>query len=191
MLIRRPVLDRITAGDVDLQFRRWIRPTVKTGGTLRTAVGMLDIVSVDRTTMRSLTAEDARRAGYATKLELLEHMRAKTEGSVYRIQIRPGGIDPLIDLRNRSMLSPGEIAEISARLAKLDASGAWTTGYLRLLAANPHIRAQDLADSIGIDKPTFKGNVRKLKVLGLTISHSPGYELSPRGTTYLSAINGW
>jgi hypothetical protein len=112
---------------------------------------------------------------------------------VYRIQIRPGGIDPLIDLRNRSLLSPDDIEEISSRLSRLDAAGAhgpWTTPYLRLLAANPHVRAQDLADSIGIDKPTFKGNVRKLKMLGLTISHSPGYELSPRGVVYLSVING-
>ncbi len=193
MLIRRTILDRIATGEVDLQFRRWTRPTVKAGGTLRTAVGMLEIVSVDRTTLRSVTATEAHRAGYTTKLELIDHLRTRSEGHVYRIQLRPGGKDPLIDLRNCSELPPDTIANISSRLARLDAAsaiGPWTTRYLELLGAHPHVRAQDLAESIGLDKPTFKANVRKLKTLGLTISHSPGYELSPRGETYLSLIGG-
>jgi hypothetical protein len=32
----------------------------------------------------------------------------------------------------------------------------------------------------------MKVDIRKLKSLGLTISHDVGYELSPRGTAYLS-----
>jgi hypothetical protein len=42
---------------------------------------------------------------------------------------------------------------------------------------------------VGIDKPTFKNDVRKLKTLGLTISHSPGYELSPRGRAVLAHLD--
>ena len=34
----------------------------------------------------------------------------------------------------------------------------------------------------------FKEHVRKLKGLGLTISHSPGYELSPRGVALYAAL---
>ena len=60
---------------------------------------------------------------------------------------------------------------------------------LGLLAANPRVRAQDLADSVGRDKASFKTDVRKLKALGLTISHSPGYELSPRGRALLDALD--
>jgi hypothetical protein len=46
-----------------------------------------------------------------------------------------------------------------------------------------------LADGIGLDKPAFKNNVRKLKGLGLTISHSPGYELSPRALALLAIFD--
>jgi Mn-dependent DtxR family transcriptional regulator len=57
-----------------------------------------------------------------------------------------------------------------------------------LLGENPHVRAQDLADGLGMEKAVFKNDVRKLKELGLTISHSPGYELSPRGKAVLSRL---
>lgn len=40
MLIRSRVLTEIAAGRVRLAFRRWRRPTVVAGGTLRTAVGV-------------------------------------------------------------------------------------------------------------------------------------------------------
>ena len=52
---------------------------------------------------------------------------------------------------------------------------------MRLIADRPHVRAPDLAASVGRETAPFKNDVRKLKALGLTISHSPGYELSPRG----------
>jgi hypothetical protein len=47
MLIRRAVLDRIAAGEITLAFRRWRRPTVRPGGQLHTAAGLLAIDSVD------------------------------------------------------------------------------------------------------------------------------------------------
>lgn len=59
---------------------------------------------------------------------------------------------------------------------------------LRLVADRPHVRAPDLAASLGRDTPSFKDDVRKLKALGLTISHSPGYELSPRGRALLDRL---
>ena len=49
--------------------------------------------------------------------------------------------------------------------------------------------ALEVAEGLGLDKPTFKNNVRKLKTLGLTISHSPGYEVSPRGQAYLDGLD--
>jgi hypothetical protein len=45
-----------------------------------------------------------------------------------------------------------------------------------------------LAASVGRDTLPFKDDVRKLKSLGLTISHSPGYELSPRGQALLRRL---
>ena len=35
------------------------------------------------------------------------------------------------------------------------------------------------------ETPPFKADVRKLKRLGLTVSHDTGYELSPRGRALL------
>ena len=58
---------------------------------------------------------------------------------------------------------------------------------MQMLAEHPHTRAPDLAESIGWETKPFKDNVRKLKSLGLTISFSPGYELSPRGRAVLAS----
>jgi hypothetical protein len=45
-----------------------------------------------------------------------------------------------------------------------------------------------LADYLGLDIPSFKPWVRKLKALGLTESLHPGYKLSPRGERVLEAL---
>ena len=46
MLLTRATLEAIAAGTVTLAFRRWRRPTVRTGGTLTTAIGVLSIDDV-------------------------------------------------------------------------------------------------------------------------------------------------
>ena len=45
MLFRLDELRRIGEGEITVAFRRWRRPTVKAGGTLRTKVGVLAIES--------------------------------------------------------------------------------------------------------------------------------------------------
>lgn len=192
MLLRRAVLDRVIAGEVDLAFRRWARPTVKTGGTLRTPAGLLRIERVVEVAIDDITPDDARRAGLELH-ELLEFLMAKTDGNVYRVEL--GGVvpDPRVSLRNDSELTTEDVETLRARLDRLDRfseNGPWTRRYLGLIAANPHVRAQDLADGLGVAKDVFKNDVRKLKDLGLTISHSPGYELSPRGRALLDRIGG-
>jgi DNA-binding Lrp family transcriptional regulator len=72
--------------------------------------------------------------------------------------------------------------EISRRLRRLDSAsshGAWTWQTLTLIATNPGVRAEDLADSVGLEKMPVKLDVRELKELGLTESLRIG--LSPRG----------
>lgn len=64
MLIRQEFLKGIQAGTVTLAFRRWHRPTVKAGGTLRTAVGVLGIDAVEPVNEQQVTEKDARLAGY-------------------------------------------------------------------------------------------------------------------------------
>ena len=191
MLFRQDVLRRIAEGDVTLAFRRWRRPTVKAGGTLRTRVGVLAIDSVEPVDEDQVTDADARRAGAADREALLAGLRA--EGRLYRVEFRLAGPDPRIALRERSDISPEERAEIDARLARLDAAsrhGPWTAAVLELIAEQPATRAPDLAASLGRETAPFKADVRKLKELGLTESLLVGYRLSPRGRAYLSPRAG-
>ncbi|HSM43455.1 MAG TPA: HTH domain-containing protein [Acidimicrobiia bacterium] len=192
MLLRRAVLDRVVTGEVDLAFRRWTRPTVKTGGSLRTAAGLLQIVKVEPVPIESITEDDALRAGLGLE-ELLRFLRQKPEGDVYRVELGSIGPDPRMVLGEDDDLSDEDLAGLRARLDRLDAvskRGPWTRQFLRLLASHPHVRAQELADGLGLERDVFKNDVRKLKALGLTISHSPGYELSPRGREFLNRDRG-
>jgi hypothetical protein len=191
VLIKRAVLDQIISGEIDLIFRRWRKPTVKSGGQLRTAVGMIDILSIERASRSSLRAADATRAGFESKAALVSELDSRAEGEIYRIRVAPAGPDPRVALREHGELSSDDLAELRTRLARLDLAssrGPWTTTFLRLIDAHPHVRAPDLAAGLGLDKPTFKNDVRKLKALGLTISFSPGYEVSPRGKAYLDSL---
>lgn len=192
MLLRKAALDAIVAGDVDLAFRRWKRPTVRAGGTLRTSVGLVQIESVEKVELSEIDETSAGRAGVAYD-ELIAFLEAKTEGDVYRVEL--GGVvpDPRVALSEDADLDADDIAELVTRMDRLDEAGTrgpWTRQYLFLLADNSHVRAQDLADGMGLDKAVFKNDVRKLKELGLTISHSPGYELSPRGRAFLQHLKG-
>ena len=191
VLIKRAVLDRIVTGDIDLIFRKWRNPTVKSGGQLRTAVGMINIISIDQVSLGTLRADDAIRAGFDTKVTLVNELASRAEGEIYRIQVAPAGPDPRIALRENAELSSDDLAELRKALGRLDhasSRGPWTTTFLRLIETQPHVRAPDLAAGLGLDKPTFKNDVRKLKALGLTISFSPGYEVSPRGKAYLDTL---
>ena len=185
MLFRQDVLRRIGDGEVTLAFRRWWRPTVKAGGTLRTRVGVLAIESVVVVGEDEVKDADARRAGAESREALLRE--GPQERPLYRIEFRLAGPDPRIALRERADISPGERAEIDARLSRLDAAsrhGPWTRKVLELIAARPGTRAPDLAASLGRETAPFKADVRKLKELGLTESLQIGYRLSPRGRAY-------
>jgi hypothetical protein len=186
------VLERIVSGEVDTQFRRQKRPTVKAGGTLRTQLGMLAIVEVSRIELGDVTEDDARRSGARDRDEVIAELQSKPDGDYYRIRLRFAGPDPRVALRVDDRLTDDDVTQLAAKLDRLDRSaahGAWTRATMRLIDARPHVRAPDLAASIGLDTATFKNDVRKMKALGLTISHSPGYELSPRGRALLRRLD--
>jgi hypothetical protein len=191
MLLRKEILEGIQKGAVTLAFRRWQRPSVRAGTTLRTAAGELSIVSVDEVAERSITAADARKAGYASLEALRKDLSSRAEGTFYRIvlgELRP---DRRVALRASPAASPGEVQQLMTRLDRLDshaAEGPWTRRYLELLAAHPAVRAGDLCKLVGLEKKPFKVNVRKLKNLGLTESLEVGYRLSPRGAALLEML---
>lgn len=192
MLLRLPTLERIFAGEIDTAFRRQRRPTVKAGGTLRTAHGLLDILEVEPVDVETITSEDARRAGFDSVDDLVGALAERDDALVYRVRLRPAaGPDPRELLRADDTLDEASLDALRVRLHRLDAHGPrgpWTRQFLRLIAERPQVRAPDLAASIGWETAPFKLNVRKLKALGLTISHPVGYELSPRGRAALDAL---
>ena len=172
------VRDGIAAGEVDLAFRRWRRPTVKAGGTLRTPVGVLAIDAVDSIEPGDITDADARRAGQASRDEVLAKLRP--EGTLYRVRFHLAGPDPRIALRERADIDADERGRIEKRYP-------WAREVLQLIADQPATLAADLAAQQGREKLPFKRDVRKLKELGLTESLPKGYRLSPRGQAFLDA----
>jgi hypothetical protein len=190
MLIKRATLNAIAAGEVTLAFRRWKRPTVRTGGRLRTAVGELAIDAVDVVTLKSLTEKDSRAAGFASLAELKDALRGR-EGKLYRVRLHLAGEDARIALRKSARLSRRALEEVTGKLSRMDArskDGPWTRAYLCLLREHPATRAGDLASGLGLETPPFKQRVRRLKELGLTESLKVGYRLSPRGAALLTRV---
>lgn len=192
MLIRHAILERIKQGEVRLAFRRWQRPAVQAGRTFKTAVGVLAITEVRECTAAEITDREARMAGNGDREGLLRELRTR-EGTIFRIGLRYAGADPRLALREDAGLSEDDLRELAGRLARLDKAsrhGAWTQKILELIAKHPMLPAVELAAKAGAEKAWLKLNVRKLKNLGLTISHQPGYELSPRGREYLRRTAG-
>jgi len=190
MLLKSATLQRIQAGEVTLAFRRWKRPTVKKGGSLTTAIGVLAIQDVELVAIEKIKEREAQLAGYTNRAELVKEL-AKREGHLYKITLAYQGEDPRIELREKEDLSEAEFEELQTRLQRLDRAskvGPWTLKVLTAIAENPNLAAVELAAKSGYEKEWLKTNVRKLKNLGLTVSHHPGYTLSPRGEAVLPQL---
>jgi hypothetical protein len=177
----------IADGSITVAFRRWKRPTVKRGGTLRSPGGLLAIDDVRPIELDAIRDRDARAAGYDSRAELVEEL-GRRDGTLYRVDFHPAGPDPRDALRATTTLTDEEWSDLERRLARLDrasARGPWTGETLRLIAERPATRAADLAAALDRDTPSFKLDVRKLKALGITVSLEVGYRLSPRGEALL------
>ena len=190
MLIPRKTLEAIVDGRVTLAFRRWKRPSVRSGGRLRTALGELAIEAVEPVAERAISDGEARQAGFADREELLARLSKRKEGRVYRIRLRYHRADPRVALRNQAALAPDDTDGIRRTLDAIDRRsqcGPWTRTVLRLIEAKPGTLAAELAQELGRPKAAFKADVRRLKELGLTISLERGYRLSPRGEAFVAA----
>ena len=191
MLFPQQLWPALADGSVTVAFRRWRRPTVKAGGTLRSPAGVLAIDRVDRVEPADITADDAARAGHPSVAALLATLREGPDRALYRIEFHHAGDDPRRALRADIDLDDAGVATLRARLARLDAhsdEGAWTLQVLHLIADQPGVRAPDLAASCGQETVRFKRRVRRLKELGLTESLRIGYRLSPRGEEALRRL---
>jgi hypothetical protein len=183
-------LAAIADGRIDLAFRRWDRPRATEGGTQRTPIGVVGFESVQIVSRDAVSEEEARRAGFETRDELLAFLDHRTEGDIYRVQLRIAGPDPRIALRE-TLPSEAEAVEVMHRLARLDrfsTHGPWTRAVLEAIRDQPGRRAGDLAAEMERPRLPFKMDVRKLKELGLTESLEVGYRLSPRGGAVLERL---
>jgi hypothetical protein len=180
----------LTDGSVTVAYRYAKRATVKAGGTLVTPVGVLAIDSLERATLEGITSADARAAGYPSRAALVDDLRRhrRPGTTLLRAAFHHIGEDPRRALREDDQLDDAELDRILGRLASMDRHRAWTRDMLELIAANPAVRAPDLAAGRGRETLPFKADVRKLKALGLTESLRVGYRLSPRGEAVLSAL---
>ena len=191
MLIRRAELEGIRRGTIDLAFRRWERPRLRVGTRMRTAVGLVEVVSVDEVESEEIGEAEARRAGAGTRQDLLAQLDRHPERPVFRVGLRFAGPDPRIALRQRRVLTAEESARLIRSLDRLDRAsrhGAWTRATLRAIERRPETRAADLARELGRERAVFKRDVRKLKELGLTESLETGYRISARGRSLMASL---
>lgn len=193
MLFKQHHLEGIKAGDITLAFRKWKRPAVKPGSLLKTAVGQVEIHDISEIRMDEITDSDALQAGFQSLNELNQLLKKVPDGVLYRIELSYHSPDPRIALRSQTKLSEFAYEEIKTKLDRLDRyskTGNWTHGTLEAIKENPKLKAADLALLLGKEKEWLKLNIRKLKNLGLTISHQPGYEISPLGEEFLRMTSG-
>lgn len=88
MLLKLEVLEAIKRGEITLQFRRWTRPSVKPGGTLKTKVGLLRIGRIDEMSPDDVTLADARSAGFVDVAAFRKWLGTMKEGPLFqRIEV--------------------------------------------------------------------------------------------------------
>ncbi len=201
-MISKPIADGIREGRITCQFRRWEEPRVKVGSTQVTSAGLVRFTRVVRVNdVERISDRSARAAGMKDAAALRKALAPKTNrkpsprgskggDTIYRVTLEWAGEDPRLALREE-IPSDAELADITARLARLDKreTGPWTREILEWIRDNPRVVSKELAALRRVELLPMKVDIRKLKALGLTISHDVGYELSPRGAAYLAHLD--
>ena len=187
-----PIVD----GVVTLTFRAWPKAKVKPGGRYRChPIGVLEVTAIDRVSLDSISDQEAQRSGFESQSALIATLREYSphlqgDSEVFRVAFRHGGDGDRVAGAMSGEVGDAEVAELAEKLRKLDERspfGPWTGKTLALIVAHPRIAASQLAKRVHRETAPFKADVVKLKKLGLTQSFEVGYELTPRGETYLAS----
>ncbi|HMO63212.1 MAG TPA: hypothetical protein PKC39_13550 [Ferruginibacter sp.] len=192
MLFKQVHLNGIKHGEITLAFRKWQKPAVKNGTLLHTSIGLLKVSRIEAVKECNIVEKDAIDAGFKNKEQLMKSLSANTAGTIFKIHVAYFSEDPRIELREQTKVSTLQAAELKAALERLDRyskQGNWTMKVLHSIEENPNLHAIGIAQLTGFEKEWLKINIRKLKNLGLTISHTVGYELSPKGKVFLNMLS--
>jgi hypothetical protein len=88
MLLKLEVLEAIRRGEITLQFRRWTRPSVRPGGTLKTKIGLLKIGRMDEVSPADVTEAEAKAAGFRDVADFRRWLGTMKEGPLFhRIEV--------------------------------------------------------------------------------------------------------
>jgi hypothetical protein len=189
MLIEKRLHQGILDGSITVMIRRWKRRQVTAGNVYRTTVGRVVVDEVTEIKPSRIRRVDALAAGYRSVTEAVADLRGTPGDPVFLLRLHLAeDEDPRATLASDTELSTSDVADITARLERLDRAskhGPWTNETLAIIQRRPAVRAGDLAEELGREMLPFKVDVRKLKNLGLTLSLEVGYRLSPRGEAYL------
>lgn len=189
MLLPPKVSQGVADGSVTLAFRRWRKQDVHPGHEFRSAGNVIRVEAVEVVDPAAITDEEAVLAGHPHAVMVRKRLAPDESWPTYRVRLAYAGPDPRLALRESAELTDDDVAAIDAKLERLDRAsshGPWTMRTLGLIREHPQRRAPDLAEMEGRETAPFKIDVRKLKGMGLTISHPVGYEISPRGLAYLA-----
>lgn len=191
MLFKTRFLPGIRDGSITETWRDWKLARVVPGRRYRLAGGEIEVVALDRVALGEVSDADAKRAGFEDRAGLLAALGAgrSARRRVFRVRFRWCGDAPDPRAALREDVSAAALDALRERLDAMDrrcARGPWTRRVLRLIGDRPGVAASRLAPELDRETRAFKADVRKLKNLGLTISHEVGYELSPRGRALLA-----
>jgi hypothetical protein len=166
---------------------------VKAGKAYPTGFGTIEVEDVRVIPAALVSEDDVPASGCASVAAIWELAGEHTKTAVrpdtllHRVQFHflgnaPTSSGPAVET---------DLSKIAARLQRMDrlsSRGPWTLKTLRLIEAGPGVPARLLAADLGYETLDFKADVRKLKAMGLTISHEVGYELSDVGRRYLASV---
>lgn len=191
MLFKEIHLQGIKSGSISLAFRKWKKGAVKKGSLIKTSVGVVKIGDIEIVEEQDISEEDSINAGFKNKQHLLDSFPGAIGIPIFKISVSYYSEDPRIDVREQTDLTDEKYLELKEKLRRLDQfskQGDWTKAVLIAIENHPQLQAEGIAKLTGFEKEWVKPNIRKLKNLGLTISHSIGYEISPFGKLLLEKL---
>src|SRR5262245_35852020 len=128
----------IKSGEISLAFRRWEKPNVKEGSTIKNELGVIRVDKIQLIPEDSITRTDAKKAGYDTVALLLKDLNKFPKGSIYKIKLSYHSADPRLELREKTELSDDEFQKIKTKLDRLDKTrGPWVLKTLKLIEKYP------------------------------------------------------